>query len=207
MPTKAALRATSSRWTRKASEAKAPKPVTKARSRKPGATKRGAAARWPRRWARAYPSARRSAPGWKSTSPSVNRIHSPRARRPPTSSAWFLPSQPEGSAVTWTTVRRESEAASRSRMAPVASLDRSSTATTCSAGSSCASRERTVASTSRASSRQGTTTETAGGAGSGDRSWRSGMARSARQASQATPSHPTRASVASARRRPGIGRL
>ena len=42
-----------SRWTRKASEAKAPKPVTKARSRKPGATKRGAAARWPRPWARA----------------------------------------------------------------------------------------------------------------------------------------------------------
>src|SRR6266511_4835590 len=137
---------------------RAAKAVTNARSRKPGATKLGGTARWPTPWTRATSTARRSASGAKTTSASVKRSQSPCARPPPAWQAWFFPSQPSGSARTWSTASRGSAAASPSRIAPVPSLERSSTATTSSSTPSCASSERIARSTPAASSRHGTIT-------------------------------------------------
>ena len=78
--------------------------------------------------------ARRTAPGAKTTSASVKRNSSPVAASAARARAWVLPSQPSGSDVTWTTRRLGCCAASWSRMEPVASSDQSSTATTSRAG-------------------------------------------------------------------------
>ena len=52
----------------------------------------------------------------------------------PTAIALFLPSQPAGNVVTWRTVSRASPAATASSTRPVASVERSSMATTSSRG-------------------------------------------------------------------------
>src|SRR5512138_2149437 len=171
-----------------AGERSAANAATKARSAKPGATNRGTTARWPSPRRTATDSARRSASGSKTTSPSVNRIHSPAARRAPAAQAWFLPSHPAGSEDTWTTSSRASSRATRSRIAPVASVERSSTATTRTPGRSCARRLRTQPSTAGASSRHGTTTVT-GRSGPGAAASRRSMARRVRTPSARSTAH------------------
>jgi hypothetical protein len=73
-----------------------------------------------------------------------------------------LPTQPSGSSAPRTTRRRESSRASRSRIAGVASTERSSTTITSKSIHRCAKSERTQRSIERSSSRAGTRIETRG---------------------------------------------
>ena len=82
----------------------------------------------------AHATARRNAPGARITSASLKSSHVADVASEADCSAWVLPSQPPGNSRTWTTRSRSSSAAIASRIAPVASVERSSTAITSSPG-------------------------------------------------------------------------
>jgi hypothetical protein len=121
-------------------------------------------------WARVRPMSRRGPAGSRVTSASTNMSQSPVARCWARCRAWGLPSQPSGGSAPPTTTRRGSVCASRARISPVPSVERSSTTTTCRGpGQSTARAARTHFSMLRASLRAGTTmdSDVPSGTGSG----------------------------------------
>ena len=103
-------------------------------------------------------------------SASVKRSHSPRAAAAPWTSAHGLPIQPSGSSAPRITRTFGWIVASRSRIAGVASVDRSSTTTTSTRAKRCSASDPTHASIERSSFRAGTIAVTVGSGAAGSSS-------------------------------------